>query len=44
MLPDIFQEDVNHIIFLEKVKVNKIREEKNYRLVNALGAGRTYSS
>lgn len=42
MLPDIFQGDVNHIVFLEKV--SKIREKKNYRLVSALGVGRIYSS
>ena len=42
MLPHIFQGDINHIVFLEKV--SKIREKKNRRLVSALGSGRIYSS
>jgi len=42
MLPDIFQGDVNHIGFLQKV--SKIKEKKNYRLVSALGAERIHSS
>lgn len=40
MLPDIFQGDINHTVFLEKV--SKIREKENYRLVSALEAQGEY--
>lgn len=42
MLPNIFQGDINHTVFLEKL--SKIREKENYSLVSALGAGRIYRS